>query len=82
GGRHDTACIVQAGEHGFVIHESYLDYRNSRIESVSHIRARIVEGIFREHNPVTKPLLSKIQQGLFNSTRVPRHIKDDFSFWI
>lgn len=78
GGKHDPACIVQAGEHGFVVHESYLDYRSSRIESVSHIRDRINDGTFREHAAVTEPLLHRVLQGLGNSTRVPRYIKDDF----
>lgn len=78
GGRHDAACIVQVGDHDFIVHESYLDYRNSRIEAVGHIRARIAEGVIREHKPVTGALLRKIQLGLFNSTRVPRYVKDEF----
>lgn len=82
GGKHDPACIVQAGEHGFVVHESYMDYRNSRIESVSHIRARIADGTFKEHSPVTEPLLRKIQQGLSFSKRVPRYIKEDFQLQV
>lgn len=78
-GKHDPACIVQEGEHSFITHESYLDYRNSRIESVSHIRAGIADGFFKEHQPVTESLLRKIQQGLYKSKRVSRHIQDDFS---
>lgn len=61
GDRHDAACIVQMGDHDFITHESYLDYRNSRIESVSHIRSRIAEGVIREHKPVMAYLLCKIQ---------------------
>lgn len=76
--KHDPSCIVKIGEHEFVKHESFVDYRSSRVESVSHIRARIAEGIFKEHRPVSEHLLRRIQQGLANSTRVPRHIKDDF----
>jgi hypothetical protein len=78
GGKHDPACIVQAGEHSFVVHESYLDYRWSRIESVNHIRDRIGEGAFKEHAPVTEVLLQRVLHGLSQTKRMPRHIKDDF----
>lgn len=77
-GKHDSACIVQAGEHSFITHESYMDYRSSRADPISHIRAQIADGLFKAHGPVTAPLLHKIQHGLSISTRVPRHIKDDF----
>lgn len=78
GGRHDSACVVQPGEHSFIAHESHMDYRHSRIESAVHIRDRIGDGTFKVHDPVTEPLLLRIQQGLSLSTRVSRFIKDDF----
>jgi hypothetical protein len=78
GGKHDSACVIQAGEHEFITHESFMDYRNARIESVSHVRDRIADGTFREHHPVTEPLLRRIQQGLASSKRVPRYVIDDF----
>ena len=78
GEKYDPACILQTGDHGFLNHASYVDYRNSRIESVNHIRERIDNKIFRVHDPVSDLLLHRIQQGLDNSARVSRHIKDDF----
>lgn len=78
GGKHDPACVIQPGEHIFVTHESYMDYRNSRIESLNHVLDRINDGVFKQYNPVSEPLLCRIQQGLAKSTRVSRHIKDNF----
>lgn len=79
-GKHDNACVVQPGEHIFVKHESYMDYRNSRIESVDHIKSCVDNGTIKTYTPTDKILLLRIQQGLADSKRVPRHIKDDFLF--
>ena len=78
GDKHDSSCIVHTGEHDFATHESFMDYRHSRIESVSHVRGMITSGVFKEYNPVAAPLLLKIQQGFSLSKRIKRHVKEDF----
>lgn len=75
---HDPACLVQQGEHSFISHESYMDYRNARVEPVSHVASLVGSGTFSVHDPVSENLLNKIRQGCGVSKRIPRHIKDDF----
>jgi len=57
---HDSACEISAGEHAFIKHASYIDYRNARIEAVDHLRALVNNGVCREGEPVTPVLLKRI----------------------
>ena len=47
----DNACIIRQGEHPFVQHDSYVRYRDARIDAVEHIENRVHEGIFSVKSP-------------------------------
>lgn len=72
---HDPACIINAGEHPFITHESYVYYREPRIEPVAHVQSMVANSVWRSHEPCSPELLARIRSGLLSSRRVPRHIK-------
>lgn len=75
--RIDESCMVQPGEHPFVKSESFVEYRNSRIDLVDNLLNRVKEKTFIPHDPASKELLDKIKDGLKASKEVKRHIKDE-----
>lgn len=72
---HDDACILLPGDHEFIRHESYVYYRDPRIESVAHVQKMLEHGVWQEKAPFTPQMLKRIVDGLRKSRRVPRHIK-------
>ena len=72
---HDPACVIRAGEHPFIKRDSYVYYREPRIESVAHVQNMVDSASWMSQAPCSAELLERIRAGLLNSTRVPRHIK-------
>lgn len=72
---HDPACVIKAGEHPFITHDSYVYYRDPRIEPVTHVQTMVDKAVWQAHEPCSPELLERIRQGLMASTRVPRYIK-------
>ncbi len=77
--RIDETCLLQEGDHPFIAHDSFIEYRNSRIERIDHLLKGVKERVFIPHQPASKELLSKIKSGLMISKQVKRHIKDILS---
>ena len=73
--RADTTCILQPGEHDFIQHESFAEYRHARVELSIHVQKCVENGVFIKHTPATIPLVEKIKEGLVKSRFVARHIK-------
>lgn len=76
--RIDESCMIQPGEHPFIKSESFVEYRNSRIDSTDNLLDRVKEKTFIPHESVTQELLKKIIDGLKVSREIKRHIKDEF----
>lgn len=76
GPRIDDACLIQQGEHPFVKADSFVEYRNARVDPVSHLLERVIERTFIPHEQASPALLDKIKNGLLNSRFVGRHMKD------
>lgn len=78
---HDQTCIVKAGEHPFVVSDSYINYAKCRSEPVEDVIARLNDGVFKVKNDnVTPELLKRIRNGLtIAGGRTPRYIKKDWN---
>lgn len=72
---YDPACVIRAGEHPFITHDSYVYYRDPRVESVAHVQAMVDKAVWQGKESCSPELLERIRVGLLASTRVPRHIK-------
>ena len=63
----DPACLISAGEHKFVSHDSCVAYRFAAIVSADAIEQRVKEGLFKPHQIVSTELFERIVDGVFSS---------------
>lgn len=64
---HDPSCLVQPGEHEFIIKPTYVEYRMARIMRCDHI-AKCVDGwTFTPKGPISDALLERIHNGVEQS---------------
>ena len=76
----DNTCIIKAGEHPFVTHDSYVLYRSAQLQPAQRI-GRMVDGwMYKTHQPATPQLTDRILSGFETSPFTPRfiekHLKD------
>ena len=73
---HDSACLVNPGEHPFITMPSYVEYQFSEIQLASDLGNGVGSGRFVKHpDPVTDALLAKLRAGLHRSGFTPRKCK-------
>lgn len=70
----DTSCVIQAGEHPYVRHESVIAYQYGELFRPDHI-ARLKLLAPREYDPVSPELLLRIQQGAVASPDTREQLK-------
>lgn len=70
----DSSCIVNDGEHPFLIHKSYAVYRKARCTTLEHLRAGIEKGLLIPKEDCSKEFLEKILDGAANSMFTPIEI--------
>ncbi|MFX4354904.1 hypothetical protein ABTA30_18535, partial [Acinetobacter baumannii] len=46
---HDTSCIIESGEHEFISHQSYVNYRGLRYEEYEPIKRGVENGRLSLH---------------------------------
>jgi hypothetical protein len=76
----ENACLLKQGDHPFIDHDSYVDYRFTRVEQVDHLQKRLQEGAFIEKDPCSPELIKKIIQGALKSRRISREYKRILEF--
>lgn len=74
--RHDPTCILQAGEHPFITHESYVYYRQPEVYTVDEVDKRVATMGWQGKEPCSPELYAKISDGLRRSKMVPNYIKE------
>jgi len=72
---YEDCCLLDVGDHPFVEHPSYVDYRLARLEQTSHVEARVKEGVFLPKEPCSPELLRRVVAGALKSRRIPREFK-------
>lgn len=71
----DDSCLLGKGDHPFIGHDSFVDYRFTRLEQVEIVQKRIQEGVFIEKDACSPELIKKIIQGALKSRRINREHK-------
>lgn len=74
-GPYDETCVVEPGEHKFIIATSYVAYRYSRIDASAHLRKLVKAQTAFPQEPVGSLLLARIRDGLKASKQTPNYIK-------
>ena len=72
---HDPTCVIQAGEHPFIKHESYLAYRLLKIVAGRHIKKCVAGWVFKIKEPVSDILYNRICDGMEPSEFTPLGMK-------
>lgn len=67
GDNYDQACILQAGDHLFITHKSYVAYSLCRIETSSDITSGVDKGYFTDKGMLDNLVFQRIITGLFQS---------------
>lgn len=74
----DLTCIVEPGEHSFAHKRSFIKYSDCRTEKATDVITMLDKGVFKfREGSVSAELLIRIVDGL-NSSKVKRHIKNDW----
>ena len=71
----DQACIVHAGEHPFVRHESCVAYERAALRPAAGIDKLLALGLAAEWPPVTGALLSRMQRGIHASPNAANELR-------
>ena len=59
---HDSACVLEAGDHSFVQHRSFLAYRYMRLDVSQHVEKMVSSAVWKPHDPCSSDLLKRIFQ--------------------
>ena len=76
GVHYDSACVLEPGDHPFIKHHSYIDYRNVRIVAVTHVETMRDKGVWIENDSCSRTLIERIFAGIFVSKHVKRFVQD------
>ena len=76
---YDKTCVLSPGAHPFIKRDSFVFYKNARIELESHVLKLVGQGFFAAHQPVSAAILQAVKDGLYQSPFTKREFKR-FSF--
>ncbi len=72
---YDNTCVLKAGCHPFITHDSYVLYSHARIDSEGHLKTQVDAGYMIPKEPIDEGLLKVIIQGLKDSRHTKRFLK-------
>jgi hypothetical protein len=71
----DPACLLYAGDHPFIRHDSYVSYRFLRIESEAALLRGLQSGALVAHDPLESALFARVCHGMEISRQVaPKYL--------
>jgi hypothetical protein len=68
---HDPSCILYAGDHPFVKHESYVVYQKTRLEEAEKVLRGVKNGQLIPQDPIAGTVFARICHGLKHSRLTP-----------
>ncbi|WP_326538490.1 hypothetical protein [Pseudorhodoferax sp.] len=71
----DDACLLHPGDHPFIEHASFVDYRFTRVEPAKHVETCTMQGVFVPKEDCSDELLRRIVAGALRSKRISREFK-------
>lgn len=74
----DNSCVLQVGDHPFLIRQSYVSYSQLRVDFEDDLKQKIASGYFHATNNASPSLIAKMLKGMGVSGRVPRHIRPEW----
>lgn len=71
---YDCTCVLHAGAHPFVVHDSYVVYAKAVVWKLESIEKRIENGEVVSQSNLAEPYISNVISGFFKSPFVVRRI--------
>ncbi|MGR3806932.1 hypothetical protein SAMN05660772_00997 [Pasteurella testudinis DSM 23072] len=68
----DNTCVLKAGEHEFIRHDSFVFYRHLRIDSASIINQKVAQGLFITKTMISDDIYRRILKGVLVSRNTER----------
>lgn len=72
---YDASCVLQAGEHPFITHESYVYYKKADLFSADRMEQAINDGAYQVDHDFTDATFVKILKGFEISPEIPYKIQ-------
>ena len=72
---YDASCVLNAGCHPFITHESFIAYRWAKFESCNHIGAMVASNFWKISSTCDTTLIQKISAGACVSKLAARDLK-------
>jgi len=64
---YDSTCLLQVGDHDFVRHDSYINYRIAEYSSAAHIVKMVEKHGYKPKADFSKEVFKRICEGLYSS---------------
>lgn len=72
----DDSCLLFPGDHPFIIHDSFIDYKFTRLEHKEHLEKCVNKGLFTVKEQCSSDLIKRIIEGALKSKRLSREYKN------
>ena len=73
----DRTCVVESGEHRWVIRQTIVAYDRARLVDVDEFERRVRDGTYTPYEPGLSPeLLVRIQKGALASPHTVKNVKE------
>lgn len=73
---HDTTCQLQAHEHRFLNHLSYVYYAKAQIVPVASLENGLAQRLIAAHDDMNGQVFLRVRNGVCHSPHTPRKIKN------
>lgn len=73
---YDATCLLYVGDHPFIRHDSYVNYRMSRIEATDKIDTMVRNGAFSQRDNLDGAIFARVCRGLLESRHTALKIRN------
>lgn len=72
---HDPSCVLYAGDHPFVKHDSYVVYQKARLEDADKVLRGVKNGQLVPQDPMDGTVFARVCKGLEESRLTPAKLR-------
>jgi hypothetical protein len=72
--QHDPTCILDCGDHEFIKHPTFVDYKRAAIKRSEPLECDLRRGVHRPSTAISEDVYQRILQGFLISPDVERKI--------
>jgi hypothetical protein len=74
--RSETTCVIQPGEHSFIIRETVVRYDRAEICAAGMALEALERCVEKKFEPLKAELLARVKQGALDSPQTPDKVKN------